>query len=375
VSRKGLAQLLGALFVAVLVVAGCAGDQRAGGTGASPEPSVAASPPAAASASAPPAPASSASASASASAASGTFTNPVIDRNFADPFILEVDGEWYAYATGDLTVNIQVARSSDLVTWEPTEEALPKLPLWQPVSKGLTWAPEVIETDDGFAMHYTTRDVQAGKQCLSVATSDDPGGPFSDTSDGPLECQLDLGGSIDSSPFRDEDGSLWLVWKNDGNCCGKHTHFYLAPLDETATGLTGKPVDLGLDNDRAWEGNVIEAPQIVRHDDTYYLFYSANDYGSNKYAVGYATSDTLEGPYTDAKENPILVSEGDAAGPGHQTTFEDDDGELWMAYHAWDPSRVGDSVGGRRALWLDRLTFEDGKPVVNGPTSDPQPVP
>jgi beta-xylosidase len=361
-----------AVLTLVLALAACAGDGGAGSPGASidgsPSAAIGASPDA--SGASP-----SASAEASPSAAAGEFTNPVLEANFADPFLLEVDGTYYGYATGNLTWNIQVTRSEDLVTWAPTKEALPKLPLWQPVSKGLTWAPEVIRTDAGYVMHYTTRDVQAGKQCLSVATAETPEGPFTDTSEEPLVCQLDLGGSIDSSPFRDEDGSLWLVWKNDGNCCGKHTHFYVAPLDESGRTLTGEAVDVGLDNDRPWERNLIEAPQIIRHEDTYYLFYSANDYGSPNYAVGYATSDDIEGPYVDAEENPILETAGEAAGPGHQTIVEDDDGELWMAYHAWDPDRVGDSVGGRRALWLDRLTFEDGKPVVHGPTTDPQPAP
>ena len=353
-----------------MLIVGCAGGDDGGAGSASP--SLAASP-VASSASASPA-ASAASASPAASAAV-QLDNPVLDKNFADPFVLEVDGTYYAYATGDLTWNIQVSTSPDLVDWSSTREALPKLPLWQPRSKGLTWAPEVIRTDAGFVMHYTTRDVQAGKQCLSVAVAEAPTGPFVDESEGPLVCQTELGGSIDSTPFRDEDGSLWLVWKNDGNCCGMRTRFFIAPLDDLGTSLTGEPVDLGMDNDRPWERHVIEAPTVWREGDTYYLFYSANDYGSPNYAVGYATSDDLDGPYTDAEENPILVSAGDAAGPGHQSLIVDDDGELWMAYHAWDKDLVGDSVGGHRSLWLDRVTFEDGRPVVHGPTSGPQPAP
>ena len=356
----------------VLALAACAGDGGAGSPGASSDdsPSAASDASPGASGASP-----SASAEASPSAAAGEFTNPVLEANFADPFLLEVDGTYYGYATGNLTWNIQVSTSPDLVEWTSSREALPKLPLWQPRSKGLTWAPEVIETDAGFVMHYTTRDVQAGKQCLSVAVAEEPNGPFVDESEKPLVCQVDLGGSIDSTPFRDEDGSLWLAWKNDGNCCGIRTRFFLAPLDETGVELTGEPVDLGMENDEGWERNVIEAPTIWLHEGTYYLFYSANDYGSPNYAVGYATSEDLDGPYTDAEENPILVSAGDAAGPGHQSLIVDDDGELWMAYHAWDAALVGDNLGGRRALWIDRLVFEDGKPVVQGPTQDPQPVP
>jgi beta-xylosidase len=312
---------------------------------------------------------------ASPSLPAGTFVNPVIDANFADPFVLEVDGTWYAYATGNLTYNIQVASSTDLVTWTRPREALPRLPLWQPSSKGLTWAPEVVRTSAGFVMHYTARDVQAGRQCLAVAVADAPEGPFVDESREPLACQVDLGGSIDSTPFTDDDGSRWLAWKNDGNCCGQRTRFFIQRLDEAGTTLRGRVRDLGVENDEPWERHVIEAPTLLRRDGTYYLFYSANDYGSRDYAVGYATSERLTGPYADAEENPILASAGEAAGPGHQSIVVDDDGDLWMAYHAWDTSRIGDAIGGRRALWMDPLRFEDARPVVDGPTGEPQPVP
>jgi beta-xylosidase len=376
------ARVASRLILVAALVAGCgtAGGTPAPASGAgssgTPAPGGVASP---ASASAPASAGRSASPSASASAspsvAAGEFTNPVIDDNFPDPFILHVADTWYAYATGDLTDDIQVRTSPDLITWTRGDDALPKLPLWQSTSKGLTWAPEVVQTDAGFVMHYTGRFVEAGKQCLSVAVADDPAGPFVDDSTGPLVCQLKLGGSIDSSPFRDTDGSLWLVWKNDGNCCGQHTHFYLQRLDATGTKVTGKPVDLGLDNDQPWERHVIEAPQIVRHGDTYYLFYSANDYASADYAVGYATSKRLTGPYTDAPDNPILHSAGEAAGPGHQSIVILPDGSTWIAYHAWDPERIGASIGGRRALWLDPITWTDGRPVVDGPTDEPQPAP
>ncbi|HVL54612.1 MAG TPA: glycoside hydrolase family 43 protein, partial [Vitreimonas sp.] len=258
----------------------------------------------------------------------------------------------------------------------------PRLPRWQPSSKGLTWAPEVIETSAGFVMHYTARDVQAGRQCLAVAVAEEPSGPFVDESDAPLICQLDLGGSIDSNPFVDEDGTQWLLWKNDGNCCGIPTRFYMQEMSEDGLTLSGAVHDLGVQNDRPWERDVIEAPTLWLHDGTYYLFYSANGYNTRNYAVGYATSDTLLGPYTDAPENPILATRapvgspaGDAAGPGHQSIVEDDDGDLWFAYHAWDVALVGDQLGGKRSLWLDPLEFRDGKPIVDGPNPDPQPVP
>lgn len=305
-----------------------------------------------------------------------TFTNPVLGGNFADPGVLRADdGTWYAYATGDLTVNLQVARSTDLVDWERLGEALPRLPFWQPSAKGLTWAPEAWQTSAGTVLYYTGRNVQAGRQCLAVAVAPDPAGPFVDESTEPLLCQLDLGGSIDPFPFQDADGSRWLLWKNDGNCCALPTRMWIAPLSDDGLAITGEPIDLGVRNDEPWESALIEAPTLLLDGDRYVLLYSANAYDSDRYAVGYATSETLTGPYTDAPENPILVTGGGAAGPGGQTVAIDDDGDAWLLYHAWDPARVGDRVGGARSLWLDELTIDADGMRVDGPDTGPQPAP
>src|SRR5215203_2329858 len=74
----------------------------------------------------------SADAGSGSSPAADEFQNPVIDRNFADPFVLRDGDRYVAYATGDLTYNIQVSVSDDLVTWTRRSEALPRLQFWQP---------------------------------------------------------------------------------------------------------------------------------------------------------------------------------------------------------------------------------------------------
>ncbi|MFD2351678.1 hypothetical protein ACFSTC_23885 [Nonomuraea ferruginea] len=49
-------------------------------------------------------------------------------------------------------------------------------------------------------------------------------------------------------------------------------------------------------------------------------------------------------------------------------------GQTWLLYHAWPPGAIGSVEPGRR-LWLDRVDWEDGKPIVRGPTATPQPHP
>src|ERR1700756_1097491 len=65
----------------------------------------------------------------------GTYINPVLDEDFPDPaMILAPDGYYYGYATqtlrGGRWINIQVARSTDLLHWEDLGDALPDKPDW-----------------------------------------------------------------------------------------------------------------------------------------------------------------------------------------------------------------------------------------------------
>ena len=85
-------------------------------------------------------------------------------------------------------------------------------------------------TDNNFVMYYTATDVQTGDQCIGVATSYFPQGPYTDNQSQPVVCQngigysdptvdssFDYGGSIDPDIFTDSSGNNWLIWKSDGN--------------------------------------------------------------------------------------------------------------------------------------------------------------
>ncbi|GAA0817118.1 glycoside hydrolase family 43 protein [Spirilliplanes yamanashiensis] len=309
----------------------------------------------------------------SAPAVSGpSFTNPVHADNFPDPGALLADGTWYAYGTNTGTANVPVLTSTDLVRWAPAPDALPELGAW--ASRGNTWAPEATRTAAGrHVLYYTARSTATGRQCIGAAVAAKPGGPYTDSAREPLVCQAGEGGSIDASPYTDADGGLWLLWKNDGNAVGEPTYLYSQRLSADGLTVTGKPARLSR-NDAAWEAHVVEAPQLVRRDGRLYLFYSANAFDSDAYAVGYATCDTPRGPCADAPENPVLRSSPVAEGPGHSYLVTEADGTTWLLYHAWAPGAVGSVTPGRQ-LWLDRVDWTDGRPVVRGPTADPQPAP
>jgi arabinan endo-1,5-alpha-L-arabinosidase len=300
---------------------------------------------------------------ATSSAAGAEDGNPVLDQDFPDPDILEVDGTYYAYATNGNSKNVQVATSTDLTSWEVlTTDALPQLPPW--VIPGKTWAPEVTLFGPGqFVMYATTTNFDPTLQCIAVATADSPEGPFEMVGDGMLVCPEDEGGAIDASTFTDDDGSRYLLWKNDGNCCGLDTWLHLAPLSADGLTLAGEATKL-VKQDQDWEGNLVEAPTLVKRDGTYTLLYSSNDYGGDQYKIGYATAESVTGPYTKGEE-PLYTtdaSDGRYIGPGGQDVVVAPDGSDQLVFHSW--------YGGitYRAMNLVDLTWEDGRPVVQGAT-------
>lgn len=304
---------------------------------------------------------------------------PAFETDFPDPFVLLHDGLFIAYATnaqGD-RANVQMARSTNLVDWELVTEgdglrdAMPDLPPW--AREGFTWAPEVIRTDAGFILHFTAKDRASDLQCIGTAFSTDPMGPFTSTATAPLICQTEIGGTIDSSPYRDADGSMYIYYKNDGNHprFARETAIYAQRMSADGQNLVGGPVAL-VTNDTAWEEHVIEAPTMVRRGDRYILFYSANHFGwethqrLSPYAMGYSLCDGPMGPCRDAPNNPILYSynnreAGCLSGPGHQSVFSVGERQF-MSFHAWAATSGCRRFDNRRYLYVAPLLWEGDVP-------------
>lgn len=311
---------------------------------------------------------------------------PVYRANFPDPFVLHHAGRYLAYATNaeGLKANVQMAVSDDLTSWTPLasggklHDAMPRLPAW--AVPGWTWAPEVIRLDDRYLLYFTARERTSGRQCTGVAESDSPLGPFLDSSEAPLLCQRALGGTIDASPFRDTDGQLYLYFKPDANAVGKPTEIQVQRLTPDGRALLGAPVAL-LVNDRPWEAHVIESPTMVRHGDSYILFFSANHFGwephqrLSPYAMGYARCAGPMGPCADAPENPILHSFADRrgaclSGPGHQGLLEAD-GRQYLVFHAHAAGPGCSNSGNGRYMYVAPLAWSGDTPVIGNSLRPP----
>lgn len=315
---------------------------------------------------------------------SATFANPVIDSDFPDPAILRAkDGYYYVYATQTQSngkwINLQVARSPDLVAWEHLGDALPAKPGWASRTQDF-WAPHAAEHDGRYYLYYSAKPDEALTDdrkglCLAVATADRPQGPFTDMGR-PLLCGPSF---VNIDPMTYDDpatGRRLLYW---GSGFEPIRVQELAP-DRMSFAPGSAAIDLVRADPKTDYHKLVEGAWIVRRGGYYYLFYSGDNCCGKGiyYAVMVARSRSATGPF-ELRPEPILAQDAKWIGPGHNSVVEDGRGDSWIVYHAVDAARPRtretDEVNTRRILLIDRLVWKDGWPAVEGPTTGEQPRP
>jgi GH43 family beta-xylosidase len=124
----------------------------------------------------------------------------------------------------------------------------------------------------------------------------------------------------------------------------------------------------GQKKNRRWE----EGSTTFKLGGTYYLTYSANNWESPSYGVGYATAPSPLGPFKKYSGNPIL-SQDPAIGmysTGHGSlAFSPDGGEMYYVHHGRPTTDAG-----QRRLYTERMTAAGGVLDIDQSTGD-RPVP
>lgn len=256
---------------------------------------------------------------------SPAYRNP-LDVAFGDPFILHAaDGKFYMYGTSGDIRGFRVCVSDDLVTWQKGDVVYDgNASAW---GTDCFWAPEVYERDGRYYLFFSANwrhnpngDLETFR--IGVAVADSPSGPFSDLYDRPV---FDPGYPvIDANVLWDDDGRVYLYYSR---CCYKHpveselsawardkglfdeieeSWVYGVEMKPDFSGVIGEPVALltppqsASDPQTGWESRSVTAGEVNRRwtegsyafkeNGTYYMMYSANFYGGQHYAVGYATA-------------------------------------------------------------------------------------
>jgi beta-xylosidase len=323
---------------------------------------------------------------------------------FGDPFLLKAsDGKFYLYGTTEKLNGFKASSSEDGINWQEEGQ----------IYEGATadswtvdcfWAPEVYEWSGKYYLWFSANWKENPANELEnfrigVAVSDKPTGPFKEMYDRPV---FDPGYPIIDANVYSENGKVYLYYSR---CCYKHpvrseiatwakqqgwydeieeSWVYGVELKPDFSGIIGEPQLLLSppkemnDQQTEWESRSVTSHEInrrwtegsfmLKHNGLYYLIYSANYYGGENYAVGYAVGKSPLGPFVKAGNNPVLqkntASGGNVTGTGHCMVVNID-GQYYCVYHGRTKE-----TGGKRVVFIDPMEILlDGKLVVYGPTT------
>lgn len=338
------------------------------------------------------------------------YKNPLAVE-FGDPYILLSDGTYYMYGTGGGAVDgFSAYSSSNLVDWKLEGQVYygNKNESWNSAN---FWAPEVYEKDGMYYMLFSadwkynpSNELENFR--IGVAVSDNPLGPFKDISDRPL---FDPGYPVIDANLLFEDDKVYLYYSR---CCYKNpveseiaewareenlfkeieeSWVYGVEISSDLDTIIGEPVLLlrppvsDTNGQYEWESRSVtsgevnrrwtEGSFIFKNNDTYYMMYSANYFGGQHYAVGYATSESPMGPFKKAANNPVLEKNTEAggivSGTGHNSvTWSKDGKQMYCVYHGRTTK-----TGNKRVVFIDKMNIsQEGILKVEGPTTHLQKI-
>lgn len=275
----------------------------------------------------------------------------VMPGDHPDPSVVKIgDTYWASATTSNWFPAYPLLKSKDLIHWQQEGYVFNKMPEW---TDYYFWAPEIYYENGKVYVYYSAHK-KNGNLCIGVASADKPEGPYRDH--GALMCQE--AGSIDAFPMRDENGKLYIIWKEDGNSIKQPTPIWASAMNEERTALIGEKKEL-FRNDLPWEGNLVEGVSMIKHGDYYYAFYAARGCcgtGCN-YVVGIARSKQLLGPWEKYEQNPVMINLDPWICPGHGTPVEKD-GKFYFLYHAYNKS--SHAFTGREGILSEFIFNKDG---------------
>ena len=276
-----------------------------------------------------------------------------------DPVIAKENGVYYCYSTHG-----QFFSSSDLRSWKYAGKVFGSLPSWVkdavPENDGKDfWAPEVVFRGGVWRLYYAVSTFGKNVSAIGMATNAtlNPSSPNYEWKDAGIvfaSTENDDFNAIDPAVCADENGNDWLVFGSFWNGIA------IVPLDELGFAKKDcKPVLIASrqkENEKVPNPNPVEGGFIFRNGKKYYLF-ASHDFccrgTASSYHIVFGSSDSVTGPFVDNDGIDMRYGGGTTwcdsftyerwAGPGHNSVFRDDDGKIYLVYHAYDRNENGQS--------------------------------
>ena len=292
---------------------------------------------------------------------------------FPDPSIFYDNGTYYLIGTEN-SPQVKLSKSPEkevyplmisknCVDWQRLDKNGKRLScIKMKDSKGTAhfWAPQIFKYQNKYYLAYCSnlvsgKDEDLNKMRCMIASTDKIEDGFKNA----VVLDTDAG-EIDPFIFIDDDGTpyAFLVrWQHRGGV-------WVQKLSKDLKTRIGAPKNCII-NTEAWEkkpltqefldvnearkkenpkishwelfntsDGVAEGPTVMKRGGKYVLFYSANDFRSPFYCVGYAVANSPTGEWKKASA-PVLSRENTGLnGIGHGDIFFDEKGDIWYVFHA-----------------------------------------
>ncbi|WP_049632186.1 family 43 glycosylhydrolase, partial [Cellvibrio sp. pealriver] len=297
----------------------------------------------------------------------GTFLNPIISGDHADPTVLKDGDDYYmTFSSFNSYPGIVIWHSRDLVNWVPVGPALQK-------NIGTVWALDLCKHNDRYYI-YIPASPEGKPWGTYVIWADDIKGPWSD----PIDLKID--GCIDPGHAVGEDGKRYLFVNGIRKIRLRDDGLATDGTLEHAYSPWRYPDDWIVENFAP------EGPKLLRRGEWFYLVTAVG--GTAGPVTGHmviaARSRSIHGPWEHCPQNPLVRTQSEAEpwwSRGHATLIEGpsngsvNESEWWMIYHAYEN---GFRTLGRQAIlepieWTDDGWFRAKGGDLSHPLPNPLP--
>jgi xylan 1,4-beta-xylosidase len=278
----------------------------------------------------------------------GTYLNPVLSGDYADPTVLR-DGDTY-YMTNtshDANPGIVIWRSADLVNWSPVGPVL-----FKPI--GTVWAMDLIKHAGRYFIYIPA--FPNGGQSIMVMHAQRIEGPWSE----PIDLEIPR---IDPGHVVGEDGKRYLFVNGGGRVL----------LTDDGLATAGPVVEGAYELWRYPENWVVEmfapeGPKFIRRNGYFYLVAAVGGTAgpATSHMVVVSRSRSVFGPWEQCPHNPIVHTQSQQEpwwSRGHATLVEGPGKDWWLVYHGYEN---GYRTLGRQVLLEPMQWDQGGWPVALG---------
>ncbi len=308
--------------------------------------------------------------------------NPIVGFNddgsityTGDPSVM-VDGDTvYLYVGHDVSTNDSYSipeylcySTTDLENWtyEGVAFSVNSTTVPWANSSNSAWAAQVVKHNDKYYLYYCTWASTAdGYQCIGVAESDTPEGPFTNVSTTPLINGLTMT-TDNSSSWNDIDPTVWietdengtehiyLNWGNSVNYTCELNNDMISVKDLNGDGNITQGADIIKTEISELPDQYTEAPWFYRRKDAdgnytgpYYMFFAMSWREQWAYAT---TDDVMSGEWT---YGGLITPPTATSNTSHAGIF-DFNGKTYIIYHN---GMLPNGSGFRRSACIDELKF------------------